>query len=183
MAKNPSKLVDEIPSLGDEIPFRKRFCYDWADGVAPELAIPVLNRLTHLNCMIINKPIQDIERFLNLLKKLDNIVELKFNSFDQPQELFDRLPDHCAVQNLFISKAVQDLAFVIKLKKLIYLELGQSIDAGLIQKIFEELTLLSSFDFLCADRPVFIEHRHKRFGVSVGLENEQKSDLNAAANG
>ena len=59
------------------------------------LAIDLVNRFSDLNEIFINKPIDDIERFLNFLKSSGNIVALQFSQC-QPQELFDRLPDYCS---------------------------------------------------------------------------------------
>ena len=42
--------------------------------------------------MIVDKTVQDRQRFLDILKSFDYISELLFDC-DQPQELFDRLPE------------------------------------------------------------------------------------------
>lgn len=67
-----------ISILADSIPLFKFLYYSTFEGFAPELAIDILNRLTDLQCICVDRPVQDIERFLDLLKNLNHILELTF---------------------------------------------------------------------------------------------------------
>ena len=108
MAENRSRLADEIlfyPSLH----------YSAIERVDPELAIDVLSGFTDLNRIKVD---EDIERFLNVLKNFDNISDLQFQC-DQPQDLFDRLPEHCAIQSLTIENVkISDFRFLSRLNHL-----------------------------------------------------------------
>lgn len=111
----------------------------------------ILNRFTELNTIMVQYPIEDIQHFLDLLKNLDNIVKHEFWD-DQPQDLFDRLPDYCAVQGLYIGREVSDVQFLFQLKNLIYLNLpGCQFNSGSIRKVFNELQFLSLFRFKFVD--------------------------------
>ena len=77
--------------LANEILFGDFLGYSEIEHVDPELTVNLPNRFIDLNRIFVDRPVQDIERFLDFLKSF-NIVELYFRT-DQPQELFDRLPD------------------------------------------------------------------------------------------
>lgn len=63
LAKNSTRLVDEIP-LCESLP------YEAIQRVAPESAVNLLKRFTDLNEIIVNRPIKDVQHFLNLLKRV-----------------------------------------------------------------------------------------------------------------
>ena len=64
---------------------------------------------------------QEVERFLDLLKNLDHHRGVTFFVCNQPQDLFDRLPEHSAVQKLIIKCEVSDFRFLSRLNHLIRL--------------------------------------------------------------
>ena len=178
MAENRSRLADQIP-------FYKEVSYSAIEGVAPDVEVDLLKRCTNLNKFITNIPVQNTQRLLDLLKNFKNIVELTFRG-DQLQDLFDRLPEHCAVQKLFIYHPPSDLAFLFRLKHLIELKLHWSINSETVRRALEELPALSSFYFRYFryhQKRASIEiGQSKQFTVSVDLAVEEKktvSDLNA----
>ena len=171
LAENPTRLVDEIP-LCWYLP------YSAIEHVALGPAVSLLKRFTDLNTITADEHVQDTERFLDLLNSLDNIVMLVFTS-DQPQELFERLPEHCAIQELYIQCKPSDLLFLCRLKHLIQLDLVFSIDLELIRKILEQLPFLTSFRSFYRNKWLKIDH-HKRFQVFNEDEEEKEFvDLDA----
>ena len=181
-------LAENRSRLADEIPFYHSLHYSNIERVAPGLEVDVLKRCTNLNQIQVYPPVQDIQRFLDLLKNCARIVELMFNG-DHPQDLFDRLPEHCAVQKLTLSRPPSDLAFLFRLKNLINLKLEWSIDAELVRKAFNELPFLSIFNFQ-KDPSLDYNRYHveistdipKRIPVwtQVGRSFNKFSDLNSA---
>src|SRR5699024_7926297 len=124
--------------------------------------------------------VRDVQRFLDLLKSLDIIVELWFYA-DQPQDLFDRLSEHHDVQMLIIHRAPSDHQFLFKLKCLNRLHLNFSIDIDSIRKILQELPLLLKSDFLYLNKWFQIVIGHpKRFEITVDKQQTEFADLNAA---
>ena len=175
--------LTESPSrLADEISLYRSLCYVVIESVAPGLEMGLLNRFTELNRIIVNRPIQDAQRFLDLLKNCKNIVDLWFSFSHRRQDLFDWLPEHCStVQCLIIGRPPSDLAFLFRLKHLIKLNVNSSFDVKLIRKAFEELPFLSYFRFKYDSKQVTIEtSRPKQFKVSITGRTETFSDLNAA---
>ena len=140
LAENASRLADEIPFF-DGLP------YTAIESVHAGLEMPVLARFSELNHILVDKPVTNIERFLNFLKNCDRITELSFNKFDPSQTLLNRLPDHCALLSLAINGKVSEPQFLFKFTKLIYLEMNCPIDAELIQKVLKELPFLLTFKF------------------------------------
>ena len=173
-------LAEKQSELADEMPFYEHLPYGAIQLFAPGQEMQVLKRFVDLTEIRIDQPVQDIERFLDLLKKLDNIEELYFDD-DQPQELFDRLPDYCAVQKLIIYTEVQDLAFLFRLKSLLRLDLEQSIDVELIREISEQLPFLSKFSFNHINKKIAIQiHYLKQIEVSIEGRERAFPDLNTA---
>ena len=174
-AENPSRLADEIP-------FYSSLYYSDIESVATGLETDVLQRFTDMKEVTVNHPVQDIQRFLNLLKSLENVVELtfRFKSY-RFQALFDRLPEHCAVQKLTIDYAPSDLAFLFRMKHLIDLSIDRAIDTKAIRRAFEELPVLSVFGFRYIEKWVTVEIvRPYQFRVKVNYSEDTVSDLNAA---
>ena len=89
-------------------------------------------------------PAQDVQRFLDLLKNLPNNVGLMFSG-DQPQDLFDRLPEHSAIQRLSIERPASDFRFLFRLEHLIIIQFVDYIDFEVVRKAFEELEFLEIF--------------------------------------
>ena len=116
-ASRASKLANEI-FLIDFLE------YEQIESVAPEMAINIAKKLPDLDMIVVTSRVQNVQRFLDFLKTFENIVLLAFRA-PQPQELFDRLPEHCAVQALFIenSSGLSDLSFLGRLNDLIEIKL------------------------------------------------------------
>ena len=161
LAQNTSRLADEVP-FGDRIPYA-------VEGVVPELAIDVANRFTNLEKMIVSEPVEDIDRFLDFLKNI-NVAEVWFNC-EQPQELFDRLPEYPALQKLIIHNRDLDIDFLFQLENLISIDLNSSISFRLIRDFFEELEFLSRLFFFYNKRGVsivtFMDKHCKKYEVSL----------------
>ena len=177
-------LAENRSRLADEIPFYSYFSYSHIERVASGLEVDLLKRFTNLNHVTIDRPLQDTQRFLDFLKNCENISELWFEC-DQLHDLFDRLPEHCAVQKLILHRAPSDLAFLFRLKHLIELKLHWSINSETIRRALEELPVLSSFEFAYDHKMVSIRIRHpKQFHVRInyryGHMAATKYNLNAA---
>ena len=174
-------LVENQSRLADEIPFYCSLLYSAIEGVAPALEVELLKRFTDLYELQVNRSVQNVQRFLDLLKNFENIVLLQFLS-DQPQDLFDRLPEHSVVQVLLIKHPPSDLAFLFRLKHLIDLNVHWTIDSETVRRAFEKLPALSLFRFRYDQKEASIEiDQRKQFQVSVGDEKTIVfSDLNAA---
>ena len=174
LAKNPSRLADKVP-------FVETLYYSVIERVATGTELSVLKRFIDLNKIWAFEPVEDTERFLNLLKNLDNIVNLRFEC-DQPQDLFNRLPDHCsALQRLNICCAPSDICFLFRLQHLTYLCASFSIDAEAIRTIIEKNAFLSSFSFYYVNKWVDIQIEHpKQFKISGDVGQRETTDLDAA---
>ena len=184
LSKNPSRLADLIPACA-------QLSYSCIEHVVPEVAIEVLNRVTALSGICVDTPVRDIQHFLELLRNLRNlrnldIVQLQFPC-DQPQDLFDRLPEYSAVQCLTIRNAPSDLSFLFRLKHLISLNIHWPIDAEHVRKALE-LAFLTWFTFKRFDS-YYRDHvtirispssRSKQYRVSIAWTDETFSDANAA---
>lgn len=97
LAANHTKLANEI-----HVPLSTFLFYHSIESVAPELAVNILERFIDLVSVFVSRPVQDIQRFLEVLKMFE-IVHLEFApNTHQPQDLFNRLPEYCAVQKLTI---------------------------------------------------------------------------------
>lgn len=139
---NDSRLANELPIVGV-------LDYTAIERVPPGLAIDVMNRLTRLDHILVVKRIEHpvhIRRFLDFLKRFQHIVALEF-SCDQPQELFDGLPEHCAVQWLTIYEQRPDFEFLFRLHHLVYLSVTFSVNTEFIRRALQELRFLSYFSF------------------------------------
>ena len=157
-AENQPRLVDVIPyHFFNTQAFRYESArYSTIERVAPEVAINVLKRFTDFDYIKVDEPVQSVPRFLDFLKNFSNIDSLDFES-DQPQELFDRLPEQCVVRNLFLHCPPPDLQFLFRLKYLVHLNVRGTFDAETIRKILEELEFISSFDFNFANKRIKID--------------------------
>ena len=161
-------MAENAPRLADKIPLLSSLDYTAIERVAPELAINVVSRFTDLDQIQVTQPVQDVQRFLDFLQNFDNIVALGFYC-NQPQDLFDRLPEHCAVQSLAISSGDPDFRFLSRLESLIFASVYRQIGVDLVQRVFEELQFVSSFKFHYKSRKVVVEiDPRKRFKVSAG---------------
>ena len=175
-------LIANQSRLADEIPLCSHFYYKTIQRVSPELTIDIVKRFTSLAAISVSTPVRDHERFLNFLKVFSNIERLGIYC-GQPQELFDRLPDHTALQNLSMHSPPLDLGFIYRLKNLIFLEMRCSIDAETIRKLFKRLEFLSwlEFSYLGFKNSVIIQaDQPGHLKVSVNGERTEVPDLNAA---
>ena len=122
------------------------------ERVAPGLE---LNFLIMSSEMDVDQPIQDDQRFLDLIKNF-GVVGLFFRA--QPQYLFDRLPDYqCAIPFLSINRALSDFQFLFRLRKLNRLCLNFTIDLQLVRQVFEELPFFFFFEFKYKTNQISIE--------------------------
>lgn len=85
LCANPSRLADEITFVWS-VP------YVLIERLVLGLKIPVLKRFSDLKQIVVDQPVEDIERFLD--QNFSNILNVEFWC-DQP-ELFDRLPNYCS---------------------------------------------------------------------------------------
>ena len=178
LAENPSRLADEIPFL---------FCLKYSEikRADPEVEIDFVSRFTNFSHLIV-EPVEDIERFLGLLNKFPNIVNLTFRGA-QPRDLFDRLPEHSAVQTLTIPEsALSGLEFLRRLEHLHHLHVGGSLDAEQIRNFFE-LPFLLLFSFGYNNELARIEVIRdsgctypRGYEVSWGSKRAEVPDLEAA---
>ena len=184
LADNPSRMADHI--LYDNF-----ITYDYIAHFSSEFVINFLNRCSNLITMGLRKPVEDIERFLHVLENSNYIAEIRILG-EQPQELLDRLSEHCAVQKLGIGNRPLwrpttpfNLAFLFRLKHLMFLTIDQdSISVETVRKVFEELRFLLKFEFPYANKQVTMEvvnlfEAPKLFKVRVD-EQEFVGDTNAA---
>ena len=139
-------LAEHRTRLAEEIRYIWSLYYSSIERLPAALEIDLLSKFTDLDRILVNKPVQDVDRFLKLLKNFSNIVRLRIE-WILPQQLFDRLPSHCDVQALEIANAPTDLNFLFRLKSLDDLVLLFSIDIEFVRKVFEELPVLLSFQF------------------------------------
>ena len=175
-------LAENLSKLTNQIPFWGILHYCSIQAVHTELAANFLKRLTDLEQIIVSSRIENIEHFLDLLKGLDNIVKLEFDE-DQPQQLLDRLPEHCSIQKLEIWFAPSDFRFLSRLRDLTHLYLYCSIDVESIPQFLEilELPFLLAFLFKLPEWvDISIDYPRKRFEVYVDGEKEETVDPNAA---
>ena len=138
LAANPSRMADEIP-------FWPGLDYTAIEHLTPESQALIVNRLTGMPRMRLDRPVQDIERFLNFLKTFNQIAGLIVLS-NQPQEQFDRLPECCGLQELAFFITPLDYEFLFRLKSLVSLVIRR-IDIQTIRRALEELELLEYFQF------------------------------------
>ena len=175
-------LAENLSRLVDEVPFYPSLRYSSIERVAPELAINVLNRFIDLRTVYVDEPVRDTQRFLDTLKNLDNIVELRFWG-DYPRDLFDRLPEHCALQRLTLYNLPANPEFLFRLKHLSYLNTS-SIGLTTIRRILEKLQFISSFGFRFQDITFTIQGKQshgKQFHVAaLGNKPTIVPDVDAA---
>ena len=173
-AENPSRLADEIP-------FFAHLNYSTIESAVPKSKINnLLKRYADLVGIRATQPVQDIQRFLDLLRNFKNVVKLRFECA-QPQDLFDRLPEHSAVQELIIGAAPSDHQFLFRLQHLLFLNLNYPLNVEFIRKVLEELPLLASFKSQYNNKDVQIRSGlPKKFQVVLDGNSTNVPDLNSA---
>lgn len=175
MTENPSRLANEMPLFTSPT-------YPVIENAAPGSEINFLKRLTDLEeiCVEDEHPVEDVQRFMGMLNCFKLLPKLWFIC-EQPQDLLDRLPEHGGIQSLAIWKEPSDLAFLFKMKRLVHLNVGWSIDAEFIQKAFEELQVLTKFEFNYKNHEVTIDIDHlKQTYVRLNGEWTHVANLNSA---
>ena len=173
-------LAENRSRLADEIPFYRSIYYAVFEDVPSGLDVDLLKRFTDLNEITAYRSVQDTQSSLDLLKNCESIIELQFEC-DQPQDLFDQLPEHCAVQWLSLSYPPSDLNFLFRLKHLIELYLDWSIDSETVRRAFQELPALYLFSFRYDQKRASIDIENPK-EIQVSVDDEQKTfnNLNAA---
>ena len=180
-------LVENLSRFADVIRLYDDYAKIECVGSGSEIA--ALNRFTNLSKIVVESPVQDVQRFLDLLKNLENIVDLEFwlRRDKPPQDLFDRLPEHCAVESLATCSPLPDLRFLFRLEHLISLTLTRPIkvEFEFVLEIFKKLKFLSHFQFRCGGEKIIIADNRKayprRFFVTVDRNSWLNApDLNAA---
>lgn len=142
LAENHSKLADEIP-------FRPCIRYREIERFVSGYEINILKRFTDLCRVSVCRPVQDVEHFLLLLKNVQRIVELRFDG-NQPQDLYDRLPERSAIKRLMIFSRVapSDFRFLLRMKSLIFLKLESClIDTEILLELLEKIQFISRIEF------------------------------------
>ena len=119
----------------------------------------VISKFVDLDRITVDVTVQDVEHFLAVLQKT-NVTELTFLC-DQPQDLFNRLPEFCSIQELEIGAGctrISDYRFLGRLKHLTSLEINCLIDERAVNKICKKLPLLSHQVF----RGAYLENLRNR---------------------
>lgn len=175
-------LAKSHTRLADQIPFYDCLQYTTIERVSREqfdFELP-LKKLVDLKKIFVDRPVQNVDHFLHVLKTADHIEELWFRHA-QPQKLYDRLPEHCSVvQRLIIERTASDYRFLFGLKDLIQLDIS-SIDTATVRQLFYELKFLSKICFRYQNKlSVSIETcGSKQFQVSVNRKSLNATDLNS----
>ena len=179
MLRNASRLADEIPFCKSLNWNENAYSYAYAESTA-ELALSIANKFTNLNAVVVHHPVRDIERFLDFLKQFEHLEDL-WIFCNQPQELFDRLPEHVDLQGLIIQARPSDFRFLFGLKNLIRLHVACEIDAEFIRRALKEFKFLTQFKSSFNHKEIIVEiDRSKRIRVCIGYGCEYVSDLDAA---
>ena len=105
------RLVENPSRLTDEIPLQSLLDYTLIESLAPEMQISLLNRFIDLSGVIVLRPVQSIQNFLDFLNNFEYITELRF-FYDLPQDLFDLLPDQKAIQGYVLHESGRFTLFV-----------------------------------------------------------------------
>ena len=187
-------MAEHSSRLAEQIPFVHNLIYKDPPYFSQELvpSIPetgVLKRFIYLSSIMVydlGRPGclgRDIERFLNILKNMDNIRDLQFCNHENHKYLFDQLPDYCPLlQKLEIRRKLADFRFLFRLKHLIQLNVESSVDMKSLRTIYQELKFLWKFHFRYFNISISIEveHHPKRFKVLAQNEKTQASDIDSA---
>lgn len=168
-------LSERLTILPENLfPLRRELCYLAIERIPVALRRDLLKRFTDFDTLTLRDGPVEIPRFLDFLRSSHNIAALE--TFDQPPDLFNRLPDHCAVQKLIIRRQVLDPESLFRLKHLIHLKLSEcSFDIELIRRFLKELQFLCYFQLIQTAFGKGIEIRikattenRKQFAVCIG---------------
>ena len=174
LTENPTKLADEFLNVFEVY-------YTGIEKVSQGEELNVLRRFIDCDTIVVSRPVKDLQRFFDTIKDLNKISTLGFQC-EQQQQLFDQLPEHCAIQRLIISCETSDFGFLYKLTELVYIYLFCAIDVQVVRRVFEELAFVLLFQFRRANKMIKIEINPgvKQFEVTIGTKTRTASDLNAA---
>ena len=177
--KDPQKLADEF-----RVRYQSPMDYSKIEETVPMMPVDFWKRFANLNEIVVSEPIElkKVGRFLQFLENLESVTSLRFES-RQPQDLYDRLPEHCAIQGLQISVARNlNSGFLCRLKHLINASVVYRVSGDIILRVFKELQFIRSFTFInrvgssveiCLDES-------RRFVISVGGTQAVFKHLNKA---
>ena len=167
--------------LADQTPLCRALYYAPLERMQPELVNDLMRRFVELREIVLDQPVQNVERFLDFLSSLDKIMYLHFCQGAQTQQLFDRLPGHGTIQKLTIQYVVDDFSFLTRLQHLIYIDLFRSIDIELARQVLERLPFLSLFYFRYQTVRIMISTSYQStYLVQVGRRGERVVHLNDA---
>lgn len=177
--ENSARLADEF-----RVGYQSRLDFSKFENTVSRTPVDFWKRFANLNEIIVSKPIcpRSIREFLQFLENLENVAALRFES-RQPQDLYDRLPGHCSIQNLWISVAKNlNLEFLFGLKHLTYISLGHRVSTDFILRVFKEFEFILTLNFLNrVGSTVDVQlDESKRFAVSVGGSKAVFESLNKA---
>lgn len=176
-------MAENLPRLADEIPFCKSLSYTAIERTMPGSEISFLSKFTDLDKINVNRPVQSVPQFLDVLKSSGRISELVFHC-SQPLGLFERLPDHCAVQKLTLNfQPPPDFGFILRLRDLIHLDLGCAIGTQLVRQAFEQIEYLSYVRFEYFTKLIKLQRNNPKklqYRASVGNQTADDLDLDAA---
>lgn len=101
---------------------------------------------------------------------------------DQPQNLFDQLPKHCAVQKLILTSPVAQLDFIIQCEALLELTIKDPpITLSFISETLKKLHFLTLFFFVFRNKLMTIEINpvSRQFKIQFDAICETAADLGA----
>lgn len=174
--KNYSRLADQIRDFS--------FFWYWSIEAVSMAPIDFWKKFVDLHEIKVDESIdpKNTQQFLQFLKNLKGkIVSLTFYS-NQPQDLFDRLPDYCSLRDLkFFENESLDLEFLLRFKELTSFTFDNPIDADFLPRVFKELEFLLTFCYINRfDTFVTVSRQAKRFSVLVGESEGVFNNLDEA---
>ena len=181
-------FAENLPRLTDEIPGYIAIPVSAIEHLAKETQASLLKRFTDLFALDVDRPVKNIGRLLNFLRRNSNITfRVLYFYHEQPHDLFNPLPEHfdSEFEELVFYKTVPDFSFLPRLKSLNTLVLNSSLHIDLVRKILEELPFLELFKFYVSEteikKRVRVEKKRPKI-FKVELDQSKKtevSDVNA----
>ena len=168
-------LVGKFSRLAEEIAFSSFLIYQTIERVPSGSEFDVLKRFADSYQLSVNHRVENVQRFLSLLRNFKNIVSLSFSSA-QPRELFERLTEYCVVQRISFRNTTPNLECLLRLNHLTWLYLDYSVNAETVRRIIEHFEFLSTFKFKRRGKLVEIEIRpSSRFVILI--EDQEKREM------
>ena len=181
-------FAENLPRLTDEIPGYSAIPVSAIEHLAKETQASLLKRFTDLFALDVDRPVKNIGRLLDFLRRNSNITfPVLYFHHEQPHDLFNPLPEHfdSEFEELVFYKTVPDFSFLPRLKSLNTLVLNSSLHIDLVRKILEELPFLELFKFYVSEteikKRVRVEKKRPKI-FKVELDQSKKtevSDVNA----